>query len=168
VYATVDVTAASSVDTSSTSTSTNLNVSDGSLGSIPIQNSVISGSGPRFEKIENRKSASNAKKIPRTPVEKRSDAREAKLHHWLYSVVERLGKGETTPAPNESLFVHDGKADIKIELSSRSPELLEKLKAAGFEITADKGKTTLIGKIPLDKLAALTDIDEVRLILPKT
>ena len=51
--------------------------------------------------------------------------------------------------------------------SGASPGVLEKLKAAGFEVTREKGKTIVIGKIALDKLAALALIDEVKLVLPE-
>ncbi len=103
---------------------------------------------------------------PLTPEEKRRAALADKLQFWLYAVVTRLEKGYTKPAPNETMFVRDGKADIRIELIDRSPEVLEKLKAAGFELTAEKGKAIVIGRIALDKLAALADIAEVKLILP--
>ena len=176
VSAEVTVTAGNSVDSSSTATSTTLNVSNGSLGAIPIQASVISGSGPRFGSVgggggggrfEKTKFSKMAKKVPKTAAEKQAAAQKEKLHNWLFVVVERLRKGETSPTPNENLFVHDGKADIQIELSVRSLEVLEKLKAAGFELVSEKGRTIVIGKIALDKLAALAEIDEVKLILPK-
>jgi hypothetical protein len=90
-----------------------------------------------------------------------------KLQAWLYAVVDRLRKGVSYPTTNENLFVHDGKADIQIELSVKSPEVLARLKASGFELVSEKGKTMVIGRITLDKLAALADIDEVKLVLPK-
>ena len=65
------------------------------------------------------------------------------------------------------MFVRDGKADIQIELTVRSPGVLEKLKAAGFEVTSDKGKSTVFGRVSLDKLGTLADIAEVKLSLPK-
>ena len=83
------------------------------------------------------------------------------------AIVARLAKGSAKPASNEELFVHDGKADIRIELTARSAGVLEKLKAAGFELVSEKGKTTIVGRIALDKLAALAEIDEVKLILPE-
>jgi len=103
--------------------------------------------------------------------EKRAPLPLEKMHAWIYEIVERLSKGEASPSKNESLFVHAGKADIQIELSIRSTEVLDKLRSAGFEInfeiTAGKGKTTVVGRAALDKLAALAEIDEVRFILPK-
>jgi len=100
-----------------------------------------------------------------SPAEKRL---RAKLHNWLYAIAARLAQGDAKPAANETLFVHDGRADIQIELTARSADVIEKLKAAGFELVSEKGKTTVIGRIALDKLAALAEIEEVKLVLPKT
>jgi TonB family protein len=104
---------------------------------------------------------------PPSPAEKRLITLAGRSHSWIYAVVERLQKGETSPTPNESLFVHNGKADIQIELTSRSAEVLDRLAAAGLELIQEKGKTSVIGRIALDKLGALAEIDEVKLILPK-
>ena len=111
------------------------------------------GSAPPLSKVENL-----------SPAEKRL---RAKLHTWLYAIVARLAKEGAKPASNEELFVHEGKADIQIELTARSAEVIQKLKAAGFELVSEKGKTTIIGRIALDKLAALAEIDEIKLILPE-
>ena len=112
-------------------------------------------------------SLKNIKAAPPSAEDKRMIALSEKMHFWLSDLLQRLQNGTTKPGMNENKFVHDGKADIQIELSSRSPEVIEKLKAAGFEVVSEKGKTMLIGKIALDNLAALAEIDEVKLILPK-
>jgi len=98
---------------------------------------------------------------------KREQQLKGKLHAWLYVLVERLGKVDTKPAFNESLFVRDGKAEIQVELTVRSAEVIEKLKAVGFELVSEKGKTAVTGRVALDKLADLAGIEEVKLILPK-
>ena len=87
-----------------------------------------------------------------------------KLHGWLYAVVQRLEK-KTAAGPNEALFVRDGKAEIRITLSARSASVLEKLRKAGFEVAGEKGNV-LSGRIAIDKLADLADIDEVDLVIP--
>lgn len=101
---------------------------------------------------------------PKLPREKRL---KEKLHTWIYALVVRLAKGNEKPNANESLFVRDGNAEIRITLTKRSAEVIEKLKAAGFEIVTDKGKTEIVGRIIIAKLAALAEIEEVKLILPK-
>jgi hypothetical protein len=90
-----------------------------------------------------------------------------KLHFWIYALVDRLQRNISTPTANEELFVKDGKAEVVITLAAKTPETLAALKALGFELVTEKGKTGVIGHIPVEKLAALTDIDTVKLVLPK-
>jgi Ca-activated chloride channel homolog len=102
--------------------------------------------------------------VARDPFDERL---KQKLHSWLYILVQRVGTPYAKPAANEALFVREGKAELTIELGTRSAEAIEKLKAAGFDIVTDKGKTEVIGRIAVEKLAALAEIAEVKLILPK-
>ena len=88
-----------------------------------------------------------------------------KLHTWVYGLVDRLEK-KTAAGLNESHFVHDGKAEIKITLSEKSPDVIEKVRNAGFEIASEKGNE-ITGRIAIGKLAGLAEIEEVKLILPK-
>ena len=105
-------------------------------------------------------------KAPLTPEELRDQKLKSKLHGWVYYLVTRLDKKDSSPGPNEAAFVHEGKAAIRIELSDTSPETLEKLKALGFDLASHKDKT-VTGQIAIEKLAALADLDAVRLVLPK-
>jgi len=105
--------------------------------------------------------------IPPTPEMLRDQKLKEKLHSWVYALVNRLRLSNKDLTPNEATFVRDGTASIKIELSAKSPEVLAKLKAAGFEIAGEKGNT-VTGKIAVEKLAALAEIAEVKLILPRT
>lgn len=90
-----------------------------------------------------------------------------KLHVWLYALVERLQKGESAPTANEAKFVKDGKAEIQIQLSTKTPEAMEKLKNSGFEISGEKGKNAVVGKIAIEKIANTAEIAEVQYVLPK-
>ncbi len=103
---------------------------------------------------------------PLTAEDKRAAAVAGKLQFWLYDLVVRLQKGVAEPTPNEARFVHDGKADIQVELTANSKDVLPKLKAAGFEVVTEKGKS-VFGRIAIEKLAALANIEEVKVILPK-
>jgi Ca-activated chloride channel homolog len=107
----------------------------------------------------------NMKAEPPTPDERRVSALTDKLHFWLFDLVKRLGDG-STPGANESLFVHDGKADIQVSVRTNSPAVMEKLKSAGFELSLSSG-TRLAGRIPIAGLARLAEIDEVLLITPR-
>jgi hypothetical protein len=102
---------------------------------------------------------------PPTPAELRLLHRKERLHVWLYELIDRLER-KRPPGRNESRFVRDGKAELKITLATPSAEVLGRLKAAGFEVSTHKAGT-LLGRIAIEKLAVLADIDEIGLILPK-
>jgi Ca-activated chloride channel homolog len=96
----------------------------------------------------------------------REQSLKEKLHFWLFEVVNRLAKNEQTLTPNETKFVRDGKAGIKINLLVKTPETIEMLKNIGFEIISEKDAKTISGGIAIEKLAELTEIAEVEYILP--
>ena len=56
---------------------------------------------------------------------------------------------------------------MRIELASAEPDALNKLKQLGFELVSDRGGKTLVGRIPIEKLSDLADVDGVKLVLPK-
>ena len=168
ISASVDVVASSenSVDASTTSSQTT--ISGNMLSTFPVNGAPLSGRSYG----SNGSSDSSSPKIkkpkePTSPAAIRDARLRMKLHAWLYSLARRSQDNGTEPVPNEMMFVHDGKTDIQIELAVRSAKVIEKLIAAGFELVSERGKTTVIGRISLDKLASLADIDEVKLILPK-
>lgn len=103
---------------------------------------------------------------PLTPGQAREQKLKEKLHSWVYAVAERLQKNISAATPNEAKFVRDGKAEIQVVLTANTPEAVAKLKELGFELAAEKG-TTLTGRIAIEKLAALAELDEVKLVIPK-
>ena len=90
-----------------------------------------------------------------------------KLHVWLFALVERLPVNSFAPTANEATFVRDGKAEVQIRLSAKTPEVMKKLKNLGFEIVSEKDKNSMVGKISIEQLANLAEIAEVRYVLPK-
>jgi Ca-activated chloride channel family protein len=94
--------------------------------------------------------------------------RPSKLHPDLQAVVDRLKKGITAPTAAEAKFVKNGKATVMITLSDAAPATLAKLKAElGFELITKSGAGQIvIGRLPLDKLAALAKLDVVRYAAP--
>lgn len=104
---------------------------------------------------------------PLAPENRRRISAATKLHFWIFALVERLQKANGAPAANEAKFVKNGKADVQIELTRKTPETIAKLKATGFEIIDDKNAKTVTGRIAIEKLADLTTISEVRYVLPK-
>jgi Ca-activated chloride channel family protein len=103
-------------------------------------------------------------KKPLTAEELRTQKLKDKLHAWLYSVIVRLEK-RTPAGANEALFVREGKAEIKVTLSVNSPGVVEELRKAGIEIVTEKGNV-LTGRIAIEKLVGLAEIDEIKLVIP--
>ena len=103
---------------------------------------------------------------PPTPEDKRLRAVADKLHFWLFDLMTRLQDPTAKTGENEAKFVHNGQADVQIQLSKSSPAIMSKLKALGFVVDSDEG-LAVNGRIPIGKLADLARIDEVSLILPR-
>jgi hypothetical protein len=102
-----------------------------------------------------------------SPDETRELRLKQKFHTWLYSVVDRVEK-KASPTPNESTFVRDGKASVELVFTAAiTPGVLEKLKALGFEVGKDDGKS-VVGSIAVEKLRELAEIDEVKYVIPQT
>lgn len=100
--------------------------------------------------------------------EKRADL-QSRLHPSLLAVVDRLKDPKLAASADESKFIRDGKADVQIWLTEKSEATLAKLKALGFEVVLDpKSAKLVIGRLSIEKLAALAEIAEVRYVAPQT
>jgi Ca-activated chloride channel family protein len=98
---------------------------------------------------------------------KRADL-QSKLHPTILAVVDRLKNPTSVAGPDESKFVHNGKAEIQIWLTDKSDETMAKLKELGFEVVLDpKTAKMVIGRLPVEKLAALADLKFVRYVSPQ-
>lgn len=99
---------------------------------------------------------------------KKATVLKAKLHPLLLAVVERLKKPDSTPGEEESRFVRDGKAEVYIWLTEKTPEVLAQLKQLGFELLLDPelGKV-VVGRAPVEQLAALAELNAVRYVRPQ-
>jgi len=92
----------------------------------------------------------------------------AKLHPTISALVERLKKRGAQPGPEEAKFVRDGKAELQIWLADKSPETIAQLKKLGFEIVLDPTTSKmLIGRVRIEKLAELAELQAVRYIAPQ-
>ena len=68
----------------------------------------------------------------------------------------------------EAKFIHNGKAEIQIWLTEKSAETLAKLKDLSFEVVLDPQSAKLvIGRISIEKLAALAELKSVRYVGPQ-
>lgn len=103
---------------------------------------------------------------PLSDEDKKAIAMGEKLHFWLYGLAMRLQRGTADPGPNEAKFVRDGKAGVQISLSSGDKSAIEKLKKVGLEVISTKG-TIVTGSIPIQNVAGLAAIDEVKFVLPR-
>lgn len=140
----------------------------------PTQNTVTANGGQTQNAGNQNPPKAKTEEIPLTEEQKAEIENSAKyrkmlaekLHFWVFALVERLQKGATEETPNEAKFVCNGKAEIEIRISVKSAEAFSRLKSLGFEITEDNRAKIVIGKIPIEKLAELTEIPEVQYVLP--
>jgi Ca-activated chloride channel family protein len=92
----------------------------------------------------------------------------AKLHPAIAALLVRLQTNATPPAPVEAKFIRAGKATVQLRLSSKSAAVLDELKRLGFEVVSNPATPDLlIGRIEVEKLAALAELASVRYIAPQ-
>ncbi len=106
---------------------------------------------------------------PSSPEEQKRQQLLSKLDPSIVSVIERLKNKNSRPSVEEARFVKNGKAEIQIWLNKKSPEVLAQLKRLGFELVAEpKTANLLIGRLPIEKLAELVEIKDVRYVAAQT
>jgi len=104
-----------------------------------------------------------------SPEEKKRADMQTKLHPAILKVIDWLKAPKAGALSDEAKFVRDGKAEIQIFLSDKSDATMAKLKELGFEVVLDpKTAKMVIGRMPLDKLAALSELKFVRYVAPQT
>lgn len=104
-----------------------------------------------------------------SPEEKKRQDLLAKLSPSITALIERLKNKNAQPAADEARFVRNGKAEIQVWLADKSPEAIAQLKQLGFEVVLDpKTAKMIIGRLPIEKLAALAELKFVRYVAPMT
>lgn len=94
---------------------------------------------------------------------------QTKLHPSILFVIDWLKAPKAGLLTDQAKFVHDGKAEIQIFLTDKSDETMAKLKELGFEVVLDpKTAKMVIGRLPVEKLAALAELKFVRYVSPQT
>ena len=92
----------------------------------------------------------------------------AKLHPAIAALMLRLQTNAATPTPTETKFVRVGQAHLQLRVSAKSAAVLEELKRLGFEVVSNPANSDLlIGRLPVEKLAALAELASVRYIAPQ-
>jgi hypothetical protein len=103
-----------------------------------------------------------------SPEEKKRADLQSKFHPSVLAVIDRLKDPKAQPNADEAKFIRNGKAEIQIWLTEKSDENMAKLKELGFEIVLDpKTAKLVIGRIPIEKLAALAELKFVRYVGPQ-
>jgi hypothetical protein len=103
-----------------------------------------------------------------SPEEKKRADFQSKFHPAVLAVIDRLKDPKGQPNADEAKFVHNGKAEIQVWLTEKSDETIAKLKELGFEIVLDpKTAKLVIGRMPIEKLAALAELKFVRYVGPQ-
>lgn len=106
---------------------------------------------------------------PLSPEEQKRQELLAKLNPSIASVIERLKNKDSKPRADEARFVRNGQAEIQVWLADKSPETLAQLKELGFEVVLDpKTAKMIIGRVPIEKLAALAELKAVLYVAPMT
>ena len=103
-----------------------------------------------------------------SPEEQKRAELQSKFHPSVLAVIERLKARNPIASANETKFIHNGKAEIQIWFTDKSAETMAKLKEIGFEVVLDpKTAKMVIGRLPIEKLAALAELKSVRYIAPQ-
>jgi len=103
-----------------------------------------------------------------SPSEQKRAQLQSKFHPSVLAVIDRLKDSKLKASPDEAKFIRNGKAEIQIWLTDKSAETLAKLKELGFEVVLDpKTAKLVIGRLPIEKLAALAELKSVRYVAPQ-
>ena len=103
-----------------------------------------------------------------SPEEQKLRELQAKVAPAIFSLLERLKEPKPQPSADETRYVSNGKAEIRVYLNDKTPAAIEELKAGGFEVVLDPATAKfVIGRIALGKLAALAELKSVQFIAPQ-
>lgn len=103
-----------------------------------------------------------------SPEEQKRAQLKSRFHPSVLAVIDRLKNKNAVASVDEAKFIHNGKAEIQIWLTEKSDETIAALKALGFEVVLDpKSAKLVIGRLPIEKLAALADLKTVRYVAPQ-
>jgi hypothetical protein len=149
-------------------TKKNARVGSGSGGGIGPGNGSGVGPGTGYS-MGGGDPALGGRPAPISPDEQKRRDMLAKTSPSIAAVIERLKNNNAQPTADEIKFVRNGKAELQIWLTEKSPEVLAQLKQLGFEVVLDpKTAKMLIGRLAIGKLAELAELKSVRYIAPLT
>jgi Ca-activated chloride channel family protein len=103
-----------------------------------------------------------------SPEERKRADMQSKLHPSILKVIDWLKAPKAGALSDEAKFVRDGKAEIQIFLTEKSDATMAELKKLGFEVVLEpKTAKLVIGRLPVEKLAALSELKFVRYVSPQ-
>jgi hypothetical protein len=104
-----------------------------------------------------------------SPEEQKRIALQSKFHPAVLLVIDRLKARNPIAGADEAKFIHNDKAEIQIWFTDKSDEAMAKLKELGFEIILNpKTAKMVVGRLPIEKLAALAEMQSIRYVAPQT
>ena len=91
-----------------------------------------------------------------------------KTHATIFALINRLKNKNEPRIHNWGNFVREGNAEVQVWLTEKSDAARLKLKELGFEVVLDSPNSTLIiGRLSMDKLELLPELDFVRYVSPQ-
>ena len=101
--------------------------------------------------------------------EQRYDRAKAKVHPTVLALIDRVRQKDQSQSASFDRFVRDGKVEVQVWFIGKTEALRLKLKELGFEVVFDSPTSGLmIGRVPMDKLELLVDLELVRYVAPQT
>ncbi|MDQ6787226.1 MAG: VWA domain-containing protein [Acidobacteriota bacterium] len=98
----------------------------------------------------------------------RVEIKPNKYHSSVKALVERLKTNQTKPTADEAKFVSNGKAELVVRVKELKPETIAELKKLGFEVLTEMtSANAVVGRIAVEKIAALAELDAVTFISPQ-
>lgn len=103
-----------------------------------------------------------------SPEEQKQREISAKTSLVVFKLIQRLKDNKIELSDEETKFVSNGKAEIIVRLKELKPETIEELKKLGFEVLTEMASArAVVGRIAVEKIASLTEIDAVTFISPQ-
>jgi TonB family protein len=122
-----------------------------------------------YDFVDEKKVVVSVRKMVAEPLnddEKKAVVLAQKLHFWLYDLHMRTQQGGTENGANDARFMRGGRAYIEVVLSDKGS--FDALRKAGFDGELVKGsRSKAVGSIAPDRLGALAELSDVKLISPK-
>lgn len=85
---------------------------------------------------------------------------DSKIGEFIY-------KSRTEKIENYGGFIENNQANIQICLFDKTPEIVEKIKQTGFILLEETQGNGLVGRIPVENLEKLADIEEIKRVIPE-